>query len=194
MREQNFQQEMKESIDKLLDRSFYCKIPDAMNPGMPGTGYRFVPPKPFDLFFIFKGIFTAVELKMKKTAGGFCISQFNKKKQKETGGDLRTHQEKALLRIRRAGCPAIVLVNYRFEKKDGEKTNEAFVIDIRHFVEFKERFVVRNGPDVKSIPYKLMRLTFPTIERIKTPGGTFWDVDRMIEIISEESQNYKEEE
>lgn len=187
MREKNFQDEFKQSIEALLNPVHFRKIPDSINPGTWGAS-RFIPVKPYDCYFVYKNIFHAFELKMKKSKVGLCIQSFSKKKNKETGGDLKRHQEKALLEVHEAGSPAFLLINYRFSDKNNLKTNIVFVIHILDFIKHRDKILNETGK--KSISFDYFYEHFTSIERLHFPNaGTCWDIFSLLRIIEDKDTN-----
>lgn len=182
MKESQFQQELKVSIEALLSPVSYYKIPDPpVSFYGPTNKMRFGAKKPYDMFMIYKGIHHSFELKMKQGPFGFALVGKDKHGN-ETGGDLKLHQSKALWKDKASGAQAFILINYRF-LKEGKKTNEVFVIPIEDFEH--HRTLTLRVTNKKSFSYKFMKETFPTIERKKFEGGTHWDIPRLLEIIEE---------
>lgn len=158
MKESIFANEMKKSIEEqtlsLFTLCFYYKIPDSYG------NERFTPLKPFDAFFIKRvnniSTSVALEYKMLKEKKSFPFSS------------VRPNQIDGLMKFSKIG-KAFILINYRFQNKDG-RVNRAFVIEID---KFNKMICELNR---KSIPYimfdKCDEMEFIT-ELPRISGG--WD-------------------
>jgi penicillin-binding protein-related factor A (putative recombinase) len=173
LRERIFQAEFK--ADCGLFSCHYEKVPDSF-PAAPVAcivcgkvnrpPMRFTPPKPYDSYLVYRGIFYALEFKQHKDSGAFPFDKVS------------PEQQGRLLNAKANGGRAFIILNVRFERdqKDGPR-NQAYAIDIEKWLKQKNEYI-RDNNNRKSLPLVEIEANWQEIHRVKignTPG-LHWDV------------------
>jgi len=151
--EQKFLTELKQSKDHLYPLSFMYKPPD-----MPMFDKsRFIPEKPFDLFYFNCGIFIALEAKVHKVHTAWPLSK------------VRKHQTENLKICKNNGMLAYIVVNVRYGLGKN-RINFASIIDVDDFIDLNKT--------VKSI--KVIDLVkFNRMDWIKKNNKLVWDLEKL---------------
>lgn len=171
MAEKDFQTELGRG---LTAAGFYYKIVD--QPVSQMVKARFTEAKPFDCWWIVKGIPVGLELKQVR---GLSLNAGDR-------GHLRPHQEEQLLRLVDHGGLGLVVVNFQHKlpEKKAKKLGYS-VVDRAFAVSIQQVVAARTELASDTLPLEWMARAGVELQCAKQDGKRFWQVDQLAAYVLE---------